>query len=327
MMKLEQSTGMKAIRGIVLMLSLVMVPFTNAMVAEYYNAPAPCTPNPTPEWRFGMDEWNAGVLAWAMGALGWAEGPPQQPADVEATTLQDMLDFQDLMFEVVFGRAYEEDAVGYYFEHPLDETTYGTVVFGWNTAGEPMDALVLSAWPIDVSDIEPDANGTTVISAAHIAGTLEGVGKQGFWGISMVYEMSEGERFNELLLLRELDATTEEVLMILLDFDEDDLAQPGYDARAECKFLLRGCINSAYYKFDTCTDNAGIVTTGCMVGCGILGRFPIGKKYLRRCLAVCAGNGIAMIAVCSSNYDLDTKLCYNEYKTCLALHVLNVVPK
>ena len=100
--------------------------------------------------------------------------PPRLKTLLGLTASRALLDFHKLTFETVLGRPYNGTESGYLFNQPLDETTYGTTVQGSSVAGDPIEALVLYADPIDISSILPQ-NGVTMISSALVAGSLAGI--------------------------------------------------------------------------------------------------------------------------------------------------------
>ena len=270
-MNLANSAALKAIWGVVLMVNLSLVPFYNAAIAEGNNTPVPYTPENTPEWSFGSAEDGAGVARVAAGVMGVVgmvgmEAEVKLQPEAEDHVLKDMFDFQEQAFETVFGRAYEEEDACYLFDQPLDESTYGTVVLGWNAADEPVDALVLLATPIDVSIFVSLDNEVTIISAAHIAGTLESVGKQSFWGISIVYGDSDGAQYHTLILLSELSATTEEMLMIetgLLSSPCDPGGET-QDRSTQCDEELMMCKQGACLGLLACLARADAAYDRCL---------------------------------------------------------------
>ena len=319
----DNTFGLKAILGIVLMLNLAMVPFYNAAIAKGNSEHTPYTPGTTPEWRFGSAEDGAGVAEVAAGVMGivgmvGAEAEVAVQPEAEDPAIQELLDFHVLAFETVFGRDYDGEESGYLFEQPLDESTYATIVPGWNTVGEPVDALVLLAQPIDVSDFADPGNGVTIISAAHIAGTLEGVDKQGFWGISMVYDFSDGVRYNDLFLLQDLNETTEKALLAnagLMDYGRGDPDEMQACIKAAV-ILFQACMAAAFAGLGSCNDTASAVTTGCLIVCvGITastGWSGIGTIAGLACVGLCYAAELKMLSACAKTYDGDTALCYGK---------------
>ena len=328
-MKHDHTHIMKAIWGIVLMLNLALVPFYDAAIAAGNNAPAPhtpeATPKTTPERGFETNEETAAVL----GITGAVAEVSLQP-EFEDPTLQDLFDFHVLAFETVFDRDYDGTESAYFFEQPLDESTYATVVPGWNTVGEPVDALVLLARPIDVSDIEPN-EGITIISAAHIAGTLHGVADQGFWGISVVYDFIDGVRYNDLFLLQDLDETTEQALLVnagLMDYGRGE-PEKMQACIAACESAMAACMNAAYVGLGTCQSNAATDMTVCILACAGLGvgigAIPatpgigllVGIGVGLGCAGMCMVLNSKALTACVAAYNAAAAVCLATFNTCL----------
>lgn len=323
-MKHDHTHIMKAIWGIVLMLNLALVPFYDAAIAAGNNAPAPhtpeATPKTTPERGFETNEETAAVL----GITGAVAEVSLQP-EFEDPTLQDLFDFHVLAFETVFDRDYDGTESAYFFEQPLDESTYATVVPGWNTVGEPVDALVLLARPIDVSDIEPN-EGITIISAAHIAGTLHGVADQGFWGISVVYDFIDGVRYNDLFLLQDLDETTEQALLVnagLMDYGRGEPEKMQACITA-CDITLQTCIRAADAGFGACEDSAEGEVARCLAMCvvgggAIMVPLPgLGLLVGLGCVGLCAYGGIKDMEACTAVYNGAVATCWGTFQACMA---------
>ncbi len=226
-----------------------------------------------------------------------------------------------LAFETVFGRAYDGTESAYFFEQPLDELTYATVVPGWNTVGEPVDALVLLALPIDVTDFADPGNGVTIISAAHIAGTLEGVEKQGFWGISMVYDFHDGVRYNDLFLIHDLDETTEKALMVnagLMDHGRDEPDETEA-CIVDCKIDLNVCIAGAAIDLAACAAISAASTAGCLVICLVVAPVPgLGILLTSVCAGVCYALGITAMITCNILFAASAVKCWVAYRACVA---------
>ena len=250
-----------------------------------------------------------------------AEAAVAVQPEAEDPAIQELLDFHELAFETVFGRDYDGTESAYFFEQPLDESTYATVVPGWNTVGEPVDALVLLAQPIDVSDFADPGNGVTIISAAHIAGTLEGVEKQGFWGISMVYDFSDGVRYNDLFLLQDLDETTEKALMAwagLLEYNYRGDPDEMEECTTSCEIALETCMRNAEINHEYCGKDAVAFYAKCCVACTAAALVPgFGLFAITVCIAGCSGNLAFDGYMCNSNFDQAVAICYSNFRGCM----------
>jgi len=185
-------------------------------------------------------------------------------------------------------------------------------VAGHNVAGDLLYATVFYAQPIDTSSIQP-INGVTIIASSYIAGTLKGIGTQGFWSISMVYDFKDGKRYNDLFLLFSLDQTTEDALMAWAGLAVYNSA-PGNDPQQQ-----QACVDACNTSFDACMTAA----TSSLLACNS----SAAERYDLCLVAALAGGAAGFtvhpglgILVGGAGLWLCSKAKYHALKACKATY-------
>ena len=236
---------------------------------------------------------------------------------------RDLLAFHVKAFETVFARAYDGNDSGYLFDQPLDESAFAATIAGHNTAGDPCSTTILLAQPVDISSVPDDPSGQIhLASASVVGGTLDAQGSISYYGIAFSYDLADGQRHNDLLLLTEMDQETTDTLMHavgLLPFASGGSA------------TMEQCVALCEISFDVCIDNAGttlaecvalavVALAGCLARCILFLPTPaIGELAPALCALRCSVVvGPLAVAACLIKHAADVARCRRTLDGCLA---------
>lgn len=298
---MSHTTHTKALVGVLLIINLTLMPLYRAAYAYSQEPPLQDYPATSEDWEKAVASIEAGY-------------DPTLVIEPQDAFYREVSSFHITAFETVFGRQYVGEDAAYLFDQPLDESTYSTSVPGHNSAGDACSALVLYAQPIDVSSVLPE-NGVTTISSALVGGTLDGVGSQAFWGISLVYDFSDGNRYNDLFLLTAMESSTVQALLITAGLVEYN---GPVDCVGQCDIDLATCMRNAEIDNLLCNVNGLIFYAKCLAACAIGSLLPgIGAAIGLLCFFGCTANWGFDILSCFAANEAAIAICLSNYVGCM----------